>query len=258
MPRRFALGLVALLVFLLLAFLAGRRILSPAGPGGGAGRTPAPLPTPVAPPTPIASQHVSLWFEEKEGDLFRAEMREIPPAADQIAFLRSLAAAVLDGPRRSELLRPFPEGWGLRGAYRLRDGLVVVDLQPPRPAGGADAPEGPPAPDIPPGVRWTAGSHEELAAAQALLITIAKNLPGVSKVAFVVGGEPAETLAGHLDLTHPLLPDLTRASSEPPLEAVPPPSPVAPPSTPERPAPSAPSPAPAPKKTGPAARTDVA
>jgi predicted component of type VI protein secretion system len=77
-------------------------------------------------------------------------------------------------------------------------------------------------------------------------------------VAFVVGGEPAETLAGHLDLTHPLLPDLTRASSEPPLEAVPPPSPVAPPSTPERPAPSAPSPAPAPKKTGPAARTDVA
>ena len=37
----------------------------------------------------------------------------------------------MDGPRRLELVRPFPEGWSLRGAYLLREGIAVVDLSPP-------------------------------------------------------------------------------------------------------------------------------
>ncbi|HUM01955.1 MAG TPA: GerMN domain-containing protein [Thermoanaerobaculia bacterium] len=263
MPRRFALGLVALLVLLLVGLFAGRRILMPSAPGsGGIAPTPTARPTPIAPPTPIASQRVSLWFEPAEGELFRAEVRELPAAADEIAFLRALGAAVLDGPRREELLRPFPEGWSLRGAYRLRDGLVVLDLQPPAP-GGVGAMEGPPAPEASLGPRWQTGSHEELAAVQALLITIAKNLPDVSKVALVVSGEPAETLAGHVDLMHPLVPDLSRAATEPPLEAAAPPSPAALPTpaeteTPAGATPTSPPLPPPPKRTRPAARTDVA
>jgi len=264
MPRRFALGLVALLVLLLLGLFAGRRILSPSGPrGSGVAPTPTARPTPVAPPTPIAGQRASLWFEPVDGELFRAEVRELPAAADEIAFLRALGAAVLDGPRRPELLRPFPEGWTLRGAYRLRDGLVVLDLQPPVP-GGVGGAEGPPAPEASLGPRWQTGSHEELAAVQALLITIAKNVPDVSKVALVVSGEPAETLAGHVDLMHPLVPDISRAASEPPLETSAPPSPAALPAPveTETPVPATPTPLPmtppAPKRTRPAARTDVA
>jgi len=263
MPRRFALGLLALLVLLLVGLLAGRRILSPSGPGiYGVAPTPTARPTPVAPPTPIASQRVSLWFEPAEGELFRAENRELPAASDEIAFLRALGAAVLEGPRRPELLRPFPEGWTLRGAYRLRDGLVVLDLQPPVP-GGAGATEGPPAPEVSLGPRWQTGSHEELAAVQALLITIAKNVPDVSKVAFVVSGEPAETLAGHVDLTHPLVPDLARASAEPALEAGAPPPPAAVPApveteTPAPATPTTPTAPSVPKRTRPAGRSDVA
>ena len=263
MPRRFALGLVALLVLLLLGLLAGRRVLSPYGSvKAGAVPTPTARPTPIAPPTPIAGQRVSLWFEPVEGELFRAEERELPAAADEIAFLRALGSAVLDGPRRPELLRPFPEGWTLRGAYRLRDGLVVLDLQPPV-RGGTGGIEGPPAPETALGPRWQTGSHEELAAVQALLITIAKNVPNVTKVALVVSGEPAETLAGHVDLAHPLVPDLARAGEEPALAAAAPPAPTAvvTPAETETPAPAAPTPPPPkpkPKPTRPSGRTDVA
>lgn len=236
MPRRFALGLVGLLLLLLLAFLAARRLLSPApARPGAAAPTPTARPTPVVPPTPMATQRVSLWFEPKEGELFRAEAREIPAAADEIALLRALAAAVLDGPRHPDLLRPFPEGWALRGAYRLRDGLVVLDLMPPVPEPGPGA-EGPPAPEAALGPSWQTGTHEELAAVQALLITIAKNVPEVSKVVLIISGEPAETLVGHVDLAHPLVPDLARCSSEPPVE--PPPEETATPSPSPPPSPS--------------------
>ncbi len=240
MPRRLALGLVALLVLLLAGLFAARRLAPTADSGHGGARRPVVLPpTPVVPPTPIPGRRVSLWFEPKEGDLFRAEMREIPAAADDVAFLRSLASAVLDGPRHPDLLRPFPDGWTVRGAYRLRTGLVVVDLAPPAPpaAQAAGGVEGPPAPEAALAPRWQTGSHEELAAAQAILVTLAKNLPDVTKVILIVGGEPVDTLAGHLDLTHPLAPDLSRAGSEPPLEPPPPEPATPPPGTPSVPEP---------------------
>ena len=251
MPRRFAIGLIGLLVLLLATLVVARRLATPlAGPPGETRRASAP-PTPVVPPTPIPGRRVSLWFEPKEGELFRAETREIPAAADDVAFLRTLAAAVLDGPRHPDLLRPFPEGWTVRGAYRLWGGLVVVDLAPPAPVTVAGA-EGPPIPEAALALCWQTGSHEELAAAQALLITLAKNAPDVAKMMLVVAGEPVETLAGHLDLTHPLLPDLARAGTDPPLDvAVPSP---APPATSPVPSPSPPEP----KRERTGSRTDVA
>jgi hypothetical protein len=269
MPRRFALGLLALLVLLLLAFLLGRRILSPRATVGAPAPTPTARPTPFVPPTPIAEQRVSLFFPAGEGDLLLAEARRIPASADEIAFLRALASAVLDGPRSPDLLRPFPEGWTLRGAFRLRDGLVVLDLSPPGAGTGAPV-QGPPAPETALGPRWQTGSHEELEAVQALLVTLAKNVPTVTKVALIVAGEPAETLAGHLDLMHPLVPDLSRASSNPPLEPPAAPMPVPPLETaPPAPTPAGPAsvgtPVPLPKprtplplKTRPEPRTDVA
>lgn len=256
MPRRFALGLIGLLVLLLAVLFVARRVVTPAASRPGETRRVSAPPTPVVPPTPIPGRRVSIWFEPKEGELFRAEIRELPAATDDVAFLRTLAAAVLDGPRHPDLLRPFPEGWTVRGAYRLRGGLVVVDLAPPALVTVAGV-EGPPVPEAALALRWQTGSHEELAAAQTLLITLAKNDPDVSKVVLVVAGEPVETLAGHLDLTHPLLPDLARAGADPPLDViVPSPAPPAPPATLTLPLPS-PSP-PEPKRERSGSRIDVA
>ncbi|MBK8594397.1 MAG: GerMN domain-containing protein [Holophagales bacterium] len=238
MPRRFALALLALLVLLLLGLLAGRRVHEERQRRRVAAR-PTPTRTVPPPPTPIPARLVSIWFENAEDGYFHPEAREVPAAVDDVAFLRSLAAAVLEGPRHPALQRPFPDGWTLRAAFRLADGLAVLDLAPPAPLAPTPAPEPSPSvtegkkgakpeptPTTPPPVaiaeppaRWETGSSEEVGAVQALVLTVTKNLHSVSRVILLVGGEPVETLAGHVDLTHPLLPDLSRAADEAPLVA---------------------------------------
>jgi hypothetical protein len=247
MPRRFALALLALLVLLLLGLFVGRRVHEARQKRQVAAR-PTPTRTIPPPPTPIPARLGSSWFESAEDERFHPEAREVPAAVDDVAFLRSLGAAVLEGPRHPDLLKPFPDGWTLRAAYRLADGLAVLDLAPPaalpaatpapEPTGpaGKNAAKGPEATptEAPPAAaaeqpkRWETGSSEEVGAAQSLVLTVTKNLPSVSRVILLVGGEPVETLAGHVDLTHPILPDLSRAADEAPLVA-PMPEPPAPP-----------------------------
>jgi Sporulation and spore germination len=230
MPRRFALALVVLLFLLLSALLLGRRMRAPSPAAAAA--VPTLKPTAVIPPTPIPARQVSLYFESPADDRLHPEARDVPAAVDDVALLRSVAAAVMEGPRRQELVRPFPEGWSLRGAYLLREGIAVIDLSPP-------PPPAPREPGTPMGPRWQAGSHEEDSAIQALAVTLAKNLPAVTRVVLLVAGEAAETLGGHADLLHPIAPDLKRAAEEPPLEA-----PTATPSPAASPSPSVPSPSP--------------
>ena len=237
MPRRFALALLALLILLLLGLLVGRRVHEKRQKRQVAAR-PTPTRTIPPPPTPIPARLVSIWFESAEDGLFRPEAREVPAAVDDVAFLRSLAAAVLEGPRHPALLKPFPDGWTLRAAFRLADGLAVLDLAPPAPptptpepspveaAGKKGVKKPAPTPTIPrsvaivePPKRWETGSSEEVGATQSLVLTVTKNVHAVSRVILLVGGEPVETLAGHVDLTHPLLPDLSRAADEAPLVA---------------------------------------
>jgi hypothetical protein len=260
MPRRFALGLLALLVLLLAGLIVGRQVHEARQKKRVTAR-PTPTRTIPPPPTPIAARFASIWFESSEDERFHPEAREVPAALDDVAFLRSLGTAVLEGPRHPSLIAPFPEGWTLRAAYRLADGLAVLDLAPPgpptptpTPAEGAkkDAPkraEPTPVPAVTePPKRWETGSSEEWGAVQALVLTVTKNLPAISRVILLVGGEPVETLGGHVDLTHPLLPDLSRAADEPPL-VVPMPTPVptsAPAAAPPAPLPAArPTPRPA-------------
>ena len=208
MPRRFALALVALLLLLLGALFVGRRLRSSAP---AAHVVPTLRPTPLIPPTPIPARRLSLYFESGQDDQLHPEARDVPAALDDVAFLRSVAGAVMDGPRRPDFLRPFPEGWTLRGAYLLRDGIAVIDLSPPPIAVPRE-------PGTPAGPHWPAGSHEEDVAIQSLAVTLAKNLPAVTRVVLLIAGDAAETLGGHADLTHPIAPDLRRAADEPPGE----------------------------------------
>jgi hypothetical protein len=145
-------------------------------------------------------------------------------------MLRAVAQAVLEGPRHPDLLRPFPDGWTIRAAFLLKDGLAVVDLAFPGAEGVAATPlaGGPP--------RWQAGSHEESLAVSALVVSVVKSVPEVRRVVLLVGGEPAETLGGHVDLTHPLLPDLSLADDFP-LFTPPEPTPTAAPEADATPAP---------------------
>jgi len=252
MPRRFALALLALLVLLLLGLLAGRKVHESRQKRRVANQ-PVPTRTIPPPPTPIPARLAAIWFESAADGMFRGEVREVPAAVDDVALLRRLGAEVLAGPRHPDLLRPFPEGWTLRAAFRLADGLAVLDLAPPAAPAPTPVPEetteakgagkGAKEPATPtptpvasePPKRWEAGSSEELAAVQSLVLTVTKNLPAVTRVILLVGGEPVETLAGHVDLTRPLAPDLSRAADEAPLVA-PMPTPLPEPTAPAEPA----------------------
>ena len=226
MPRRFALLLIALLLSLVGALFVARALR-----GKGPRRlvdaaVPTPAPTPVVPPTPIPARRVLLYFESPDDGRLHPETRDLPVMADDVALLRAVGAAVLEGPRAPGLLSPFPEGWKLRAAYRLKSGIAVLDLEPPGEK-KAERPAGSPPP------RWETGSREELLAAQALITSVAKNTVGLGRFVLLVGGEPAETLGGHLDLNHPLSPDPTLVAEEapnapPPPSASPLPSPAAP------------------------------
>jgi hypothetical protein len=231
MPRRFALLLVALLLALVGALFLARHLRGRVPRREGAAARPTPAPTPVVPPTPIAARRVVLYFESPADGKLHPESRDLPVMADDIALLRAVGAAVLEGPRGPDLLSPFPEGWRLRAAFRLKDGIAVLDLEPPgekrseRPPGASPA-------------RWETGSREELLAAQALVISAARNTAGLGRLVLLVGGEPAETLGGHVDLRHPLVPDPALVSEEPAASPAPP-APTSAPTPAASPAPGA-------------------
>ncbi len=129
--------------------------------------------------------------------------------------------------------------------------MAVLDVAPPRvPAPPEAAGPGTPEPTVvapPAHVKWQTGAHEEDAAVQALAVSVGKNMPGVTRVVLLVAGEPADTLAGHIDLAHPIAPDYTRAAAEAPRPAQPPPAatptPAPTPTATSTPAPRPPKPA---------------
>lgn len=217
MPRRFAILLLTVLS-LLTAGLLTVRVLKDRKSGTNSPSAAVRVPTPLVPPTPIPPKRVVLYFESPDDELFHPETRDIAASVDDVALIRAITAAVLDGPFRSDLLRPFPQGWKLRAAYRLANGLLVVDLAPPESART-------PAPGLTaaPADLWETGSRDEWNALQAITLTVTKNAQGVTRILFTVGGEPVETLGGHIDLTHPVVPSSSLLANEP--LGTPPPTP---------------------------------
>ncbi|MCK6684400.1 MAG: hypothetical protein L6R30_18515 [Thermoanaerobaculia bacterium] len=223
MPRRFAIVLLSVLLFLLIGLVLvrwlDRRQEEVKGMEGAIRR---PLPPPE-PPAEIPERRFLLYFESPDDARLHPEARDLRVVPDDLATIRAVVSAVLEGPYDPKLLRPFPEGWKLRSVFRLREGLVILDLSPPV----SEKPTPPPG-SLEPEIRqaWQAGTHEEWIAVQSLLVTVVRNVEGAERFVLLIGGEPAETLAGHIDLSHPLKPDPSTAADDPPPTPPATPSPV--------------------------------
>jgi len=137
---------------------------------------------------------------------------------------RQIARLVLDGvPEATGAVAPVRAGVRLREVLIDDRSIAWVDLEGPS-------------------LRVVGGSDEELALVAALARSLNENLEEVARVGFLVSGEPAETLAGHVDVTRtytgyewPGPPP--SASLLPPAELPPPPE-----AAPDPPPPSAPAP----------------
>jgi hypothetical protein len=67
------------------------------------------------------------------------------------------------------------------------------------------------------------GTESEMMAVFSLVNSITVNFPAIKRVQILVEGRTADTLAGHIDLSHPLTPDLTllAVARVPPAAATP-------------------------------------
>jgi hypothetical protein len=131
---------------------------------------------------------VTLFFEGPEMLLVR-EMRNVPLPENPGGALSIVARELLKGSANAGVPKVFPSDTVVRAAFLLPDGTAFIDLGGPTLAQG-----------------WGTGSHEELMAVYSVVQTVTTNFPEAKRVRILVNDEPAETLAGHVNLSHSLGP----------------------------------------------------
>jgi Sporulation and spore germination len=183
MNRRAA-GLVLGAALLLLAgSLAVWWVLGRGGRRGGGSAAPAA--GPAGPETTFAAD---LYFPADTG--LRAEHRNLVGADAPKERIRKIVQALLAGPTGAGLVRPLPPGVEVGAIAISPDGTAFLDL---RWADHDDPPAG--------------GSDAEMQAVYSVVDSIALNVPEAQRVALLWNGTQRLSFSGHLDTSHPLLPN---------------------------------------------------
>ena len=134
---------------------------------------------------------VTLFFEGPEMLLVR-ETRNVGLPENPAGALSLVARELLKGSSNAGVPHIFPRDTVVRATFLLPDGTAFVDL------GGPTLEQG-----------WGTGSHEELMAVYSVVQTVTTNFPEAKRVRILINDEPAETLAGHVNLSRALLPSAT-------------------------------------------------
>ena len=121
----------------------------------------------------------------------KAEPRVIDQPSDAVAFCRQILSALFTGPRLGGIA-VLPKGIDIRALHIMGDGIAFIDFD-------AEAFKGHPG-----------GVESELLSIYSIVNTLVLNVDGVRSVKFLIGGNEAATLAGHVDLSHPFEADILR------------------------------------------------
>lgn len=163
-----------------------------------AGRAPGeraetPVSRPAAGP-PLPHVPITLFDPSPDADTLAPVRLEIPASPNAVDHGRLVVEAALE---RAALpsVALWPPGTTLRTWFVTPDGGVILDLTGV-PADGLGG-----------------GTTAERLAVLALVSAIRANVPGASSVRLLVDGQPASTLAAHIDLRAPLA--VTDAGVEP-------------------------------------------
>ncbi|MFN8006052.1 MAG: GerMN domain-containing protein [Terriglobia bacterium] len=196
MPRHIKFGLIALLIITLIgvSFYYDLRkriqdlVQRPAEPV-----RPYLATEPVIPES-APLKRVKLFFPspEKGGQLVPVE-REIRSAESNAVEAKQIVAELIKGPGPG-YAPALPSETKLRELFILKDGLAVVDLTR----------------EV--SVNHPGGIAPELASIYSLVNSLAQNVARVKTVQILIEGSEVETLAGHIDISHPLTEDLSIAS----------------------------------------------
>jgi hypothetical protein len=191
MNRRIAIGaaiVVAAAAGVWLIFFTGAR-------GSGAVAPAAPAASSAAPAGPERKIKATLYYVSEDGLSLPGVQREIPfgePIVEQAR--RIVEAQLAEAP--PPYVSPVPAGTSLRALFIGERGDAFVDLSG----------------DV--RTKHPGGSLDELFTAYAIVNAITINLPAITRVQILIDGREVDTLAGHVDLRHPLQKNLTWTAVE--------------------------------------------
>jgi len=148
-------------------------------PGGGAGAT-----SPAA-AGDTRKIHATLFYVADDGSELVPVSREVPLGATPAEQARRIIEAQVQ-PAPAGLASAIPAGTTVRAVYLTPKGEAFVDLSREIATG------------------HTGGSLDETLTVFAIVDALTVNLPGVTGVQILVNGKEVDTLAGHVDLRHPL------------------------------------------------------
>ncbi len=138
------------------------------------------------PPTATAVRKITatLYFISNDGMALVGVQREIPFAPTVVEQARAIIEAQLTA--APPLVSAIPAATTLRDVFFTERGDAFVDLS------GEVV------------TRHPGGSLDEVFTVYALVNALTVNLPAVTRVQILVDGKELDTLAGHVDLRHPL------------------------------------------------------
>jgi spore germination protein GerM len=144
-------------------------------------------PVSKAPPSPEAARKITatLYFISEDGLSLEGAQREVPFGDPVVEQARHIIEAQL-GAAPAPLAAAVPQGTALRGLYVSDKGDAFIDLSTEARA------------------NHPGGALSELFTVYALVDALTVNLPAIARVQILIEGKEVDTLAGHVDLRHPL------------------------------------------------------
>jgi spore germination protein GerM len=152
-----------------------------------AGQAPAaagPGPAAAAPATAVRKITATLYYVAEDGMALAPVQREIPFGATVVEQARAIVEAQLAA--AAPLVSAIPAETKLLEVYVTERGDAFIDLS------GEIVSKHP------------GGSLDEIFTVYSLVNALTVNLPAVTRVQILVDGKELDTLAGHVDLRHPL------------------------------------------------------
>ena len=127
----------------------------------------------------------TLYYVSDDGTELVGLQREVPfgePVLDQARRIVDAQVA----PAAAPLVSAIPAGTTLRSLFMTNKGDVFVDL-----TGDVRS-------------KHSGGALDELFTVYTIVNALTVNLPAITRVQILIDGKEADTLAGHVDLRHPL------------------------------------------------------
>lgn len=148
-------------------------------------------------PAPAAERKITatLYYVSEDGMSLVGVQREVPFGDSVLEQARHIVEAQM-GPAPAPLASAIPAGTTVRALYVTERGDAFVDLS-------ADA-----------RTKHTGGALDELFTVYTIVDALTVNLPSIARVQILIEGKEVDTLAGHVDLRHPLQKNLQWIKTE--------------------------------------------